>query len=276
MQPKAPGFDQTGMNQMMAPEQSPVAMTSSGQPIYADPFHPAHQGFSANDHMEAAQMHHGAAAHDPQAPQNASIHQQMASESAPPAQRVMQQGQPGMLQPQPGGMPGTHTQPGGTPGMPPQQPQMGQDPMGAFMQQYVSPGQMNPDQNKPVGPPMGGDRNVPKPNMTEVAPTQASHTAQSQAGNPYPRDAGATSPNTHAGYQATPVLQNPGKDHGQTAPQSGGQQHGGGSPFGGGSDKQESSGGNDKSDSSKDDSDSKDDDKSGSSKVMSWMNKHLK
>jgi hypothetical protein len=176
-QPSIPGVNQLTNPQQTSPAQSamrPIGYTADGQPIYADPFHPAHQAFGEAEHAAAAQQHMGAG--DPQAAQ---VHNQLGADAQSPMDRAQ-----GMMQQQsspmpPGGQPaGGRTQMPGAPqpapgqGMPPGAPSPLANPETKGTQQPYGIGASGqPDEGKPQAPPqMGPDRNGPKPGMHEVGP----------------------------------------------------------------------------------------------------------
>ncbi len=242
-QPKIPGVNQMTNPQQAMPAQSnmrPIGFTADGQPIFADPFHPAHQAFQAPEHAMAAQQQQMMGN-----PQAANVHAEMGKDTASPmergAQLVAQQAGPGM--PPSGSPAGGRTQMDG--GFPPQpggdkgQPPMKAPEMKGSQQPYgVGPDGSNPDQGKPQAPPQPGpDRDGPKPGMSEKPPEDeaeakmegdpmmdqlmawlkenqpqqsagASSMQESKGapgGDGPPKQTGPESPPTHAGTHKTPV-----------------------------------------------------------------------
>ena len=207
-QPKIPGVNQ------MAPEpqammggqpgqQQPIGFTPDGMPIYPDPFHPAHQGFQAQQHQAAAQQQMGQGN-----PMAANVHEQNAMDTQSPMERAAanfanspQGGPPQPTSKEPMGgrtlMPGQpQPNPAGSgmplakPAPPPMPQSMGEPGMGAppggakppakapeqkgTQQPYGVKADGEPDQGKPQAPPQPGpERDGPKPGMSEKPKAEA-------------------------------------------------------------------------------------------------------
>lgn len=183
--PSIPGAGQAGMQQQMMPmAQQPIGYTPDMQPIYPDPFHPAHQGFGPQHHAQAAGQQQMMGN-----PQAAQVHEMEADDSQSPMERAAEkfgpQSQPmgtqpmGGRTPMPGqappsfdqGMPGAPMPQGPGPASKP--PDMGAmdsvmpkapDDKGTQAPAGEKPGEMS---GKPASPSPGPERDGPKPGMEE-------------------------------------------------------------------------------------------------------------
>lgn len=130
----------------------PLGTLQDGTPVFDDPYNPAHQNFTPDQHEEAAQLHNQHAEMATQSGRiptamnhqmKARVHSDLAQEAQSPMERVLaQQGMPGQAVGDP------NAAPGGEQGL-------GNDPMDSFLNDMTEkqPGQQNNfDQGKPPIP----------------------------------------------------------------------------------------------------------------------------
>lgn len=86
----------SGAAEQISPSQNQgtiIGQTQMGMPIYDDPYHPEHRGFTPEDHQLAAQLHQqiaqsGDPIQGPQAQQKAGVHQDLAMDAQSPMERA--------------------------------------------------------------------------------------------------------------------------------------------------------------------------------------------
>jgi collagen type III alpha len=204
----------------------PLGQTPDGLPVFDDPFNPAHQSFTPEQHKAAADLHNQqaematASGRVPTALDHqlkARIHLDLGKESQSPSQRgLARQGMPGDAQGDPNGMPGAMGAGGGA-----------VNPMDDFLTQMAD---KDPNAKNTMGGPGAGGPDQQKPNPGGVVPNTGpmprmmnTHTGgpvgpQSQSGQ-------------HAGTVEQPQMMPPEPGPGQgSMPDIQGPQDGGGMP----------------------------------------------